>query len=83
MSYDKKITIHNGKYEVIGYFGCWCKSYENGITEGQTRYIGGKLMYAYSIYRKKLKRDEINWCAVELGNTRFSMEDIRLWALTL
>lgn len=80
---DKKTTIENGKYEVVGYFGCWCRSFENKVNTGDVRFIGGKLMYAYSVYKKIFKANEINWCAIQIGNTRFGMEDIRNWIQSL
>ena len=81
----KEIYIEDGRYKVVGLFGCWVESYENNIKFGDIRLIGNKLMSAYSVRKSKLffKKDRVAWCAVELGNTKFSMEDIRNWVNSL
>ncbi len=78
---NKKVYLDD-KYEVVGLFGCWLKSYENGVEHGHVRYIGNKLMYACYVYKKRFRKNEISWVAIEMEE-KYCMEDIRAWVARL
>jgi hypothetical protein len=64
-----KKVILDGKYELGGGAGSWAKSRETKtVTQGDTRVIGGILMYAYSIYPApwySFKKTKVNWTPVD------------------
>lgn len=64
----KKVTLTEGEttYTLGGGMGSWAKSFEKCVKVGEVRYIGGMLMYAYSIYPNWVfSPDEVNWCPVD------------------
>jgi len=72
----KKVRL--GEYELGAGIGSWAMSREYGIKKGDVRFIGGVLMYAYSIYRRGVfKPLEVNWTPVDdKYNTN---ENLREW----
>jgi hypothetical protein len=70
-----KEIILDKKYFLGMGLGSWAKSFENGVKKGDVRLIGGKLMYAYTVYFNKWSANEVNWCPVE--KSEFS--DLRAW----
>lgn len=76
---SKKIILDD-KYEVVGLAGAWCTSKEDRHVEvGDVRYIGRKLMYAYTV-EYKMMYFKVNWSAVE-NSTDY--EEIRKWIASL
>ena len=81
---SKKIILDN-KYELGGGMGSWAKSYEYDVKLGDVRVIGGKLMYAYSIYNRYfvfiILTPKINWCPVD-ETLKFDV-DMKKWIASL
>jgi hypothetical protein len=71
-----KKVILNEKYELGAGLGCWAKSREYvTIQPGDVRFIGGMLMYAYSV-KYCLITCEVNWTPID---HRQNFEDLRNW----
>ena len=69
-------TLVSGEiaYKIEGSLGSVLRSFENGVTEGEVRYICGSLLYAYNIGRRKFRKDVICWALVETPN---NYDDVR------
>lgn len=82
-----KVIILNGKYKVVGLLGCWVQSKETvTVNEGDVRFIGGMLMYAYRVERASFfnftdGRDTVNWVTAKEKHN--NMESIREWIAKL
>lgn len=82
----KKIILDD-RYKVVGYLGCWVQSKETvTVNVGDVRYIGGLLMYAYTVHRASFfnlidGRDTVNWVVAD--EKRNTMESIREWVDSL
>lgn len=78
MLMDSKKIILNNKYELGCGLGSWAKSFENDVKSGDVRFIGGVLMYAYTVYPRKWSKNEVNWTPVD-----DSLKDMISFALGL
>lgn len=68
---DKGIT-----YRWFGGFGALFESFENGLKQGQVRYINKRLYYVFRVERRKwgLISDRVCWGLVEEVNAEIVRE---------
>lgn len=58
------ILLKYGKYTFEGWVDCVLYSYENGVSEGDVRQVGKRLVYAHCVERKLFRKNKVKWCLV-------------------
>lgn len=62
-----KVLKKYGKYTWRGWLGAVLVSFENGVKEGDVRKVGGRLVYVFSVEKRKVLPNIVKWSLVEGG----------------
>lgn len=82
---NKKIILDN-KYELGTHLGCWARSRERGVKDGDLRVIGGKLMTArfltpHSGFFWMFVVYDVEWIPADKDATEYTLIDLKNWKL--
>lgn len=64
----KTLICDDIRYEVEGSLGAVLVSHENGVKQGDVRFIGGRLLYAYMIHGSPIRKNRISWALTDSSN---------------